>query len=91
MAKGGTVPDVKIAWLGYEVLIVVKNASSHPMKGRLELELDEVPIDVLPLDLEPEGVFTRSLEKTSLEGGTLAAKLTEIHIAENTEVGRQES
>jgi hypothetical protein len=67
--------------LGYEVLAVVKNASDHPVIGRLELELDGVPVDVLPLDLEPDGVFTRSLEKTSLEGGTLVARLTEVRLA----------
>lgn len=67
--------------LGYEVLVVVKNASALAVKGRLELELDGIPVDVLPLDLQPEGVFTRTLEKTSLEGGTLAAKLAEIRAA----------
>ncbi len=70
--------------LGYEVLVAVKNASGHAMKGRLELDLDGSPVDVLPLDLAPEGVFTRSLEKTSLEGGTLTASLTEIRIAADT-------
>lgn len=64
--------------LGYEVLAVVKNASSQTVKGRLELELDGIPVDVLPLGLEPDGMFTRALEKTSLEGGLLVAKLTEI-------------
>ncbi len=68
--------------LGYEVLVSVKNASSHALKGRLELELADSPVDVLPLDLEPDGVFTRALEKTSLEGGTLTAKLTEIRVAD---------
>jgi hypothetical protein len=69
--------------LGYEVLAVVKNASSQAVKGRLELELDGIPVDVLPLDLLPDGIFTRSLEKTSLEGGVLVAKLTELVAAED--------
>lgn len=69
--------------LGYEVLAVVKNASSQAVKGRLELELDGIPVDVLPLDLAPDGVFTRALEKTSLEGGVLVAKLTELAAAED--------
>jgi von Willebrand factor type A domain/Aerotolerance regulator N-terminal len=64
--------------LGYEVLIRVRNASAHLAKGRLELELDGAPVDVLPLELQPDGVFTRSLEKTSLEGGTLVVRLTEF-------------
>jgi len=71
--------------LGYEVLAVVKNASTQAVKGRLELELDGIPVDVLPLDLKPDGVFKRALEKTSLEGGILVAKLTEINAAD--EVG----
>ncbi len=69
--------------LGYEVLVAVRNASSHPVKGRLELELAGSPVDILPLDLSPEGVFARSLEKTSLEGGTLTASLTELQIADD--------
>lgn len=64
--------------LGYEILVAVKNASEQPVTGRVELELDGVPVDVLPMNLEPEEVFTRSLEKTSLEGGTLVATLTEL-------------
>ena len=71
--------------LGYEILAIVKNASSHAVKGRLELELDGVPVDVLPLDLPPNGVFTRALEKTSLEGGLLVAKLTEIRAANDVD------
>ncbi|MDA1049548.1 MAG: VWA domain-containing protein [Planctomycetota bacterium] len=71
--------------LGYEVLAVVKNASSQAVKGRLELELSGIPVDVLPLDLPPDGVFSRTLEKTSLEGGLLVAKLTEIGAAEDAD------
>lgn len=70
--------------LGYEVLAIVTNASSLAVKGRLELELDGVPVDVLPLDLQPDGVFTRSLEKTSLEGGTLMATLTGLVANDNS-------
>ncbi len=70
--------------LGYEVLVRVHNASANAVKGRLELELDGAPVDVLPLDLAPDGVFTRSLEKTSLEGGTHVARLTEIPADNNS-------
>lgn len=64
--------------LGYEVLLRVRNASHHHIQGRLELLLENVPVDILPLDLKPEEVFQRTLEKTSLEGGTLVANLTEL-------------
>ncbi len=64
--------------VGYEVLVEVKNASDEPARGRLELELDGVPIDVLPFDLEPDQSWARTIEKTSLEGGELTATLTQL-------------
>jgi hypothetical protein len=76
--------------LGYEVLVSVKNASLLAVKGRLELELDGAPVDILPLDLPSDGTFTRSLEKTSLEGGVLVARLTEIAAADGVEAQKAE-
>lgn len=64
--------------LGYETLVSVKNASSVGISCRLELSLDEIPIDVLPLNLQPEEQWTRTLEKTSLDGGVVRAELTQI-------------
>ena len=64
--------------IGYEILVKVRNASDQPVKGRLELELDDVAIDVIPLSLKPEEQWTRVIEKTSLEGGQLKASLTQI-------------
>jgi hypothetical protein len=64
--------------LGYEILVGVLNASDQSRRCRLELELDGVPVDVLPLNLEAEQQWFRTLAKTSLEGGTLQATLTEI-------------
>ncbi|MBD3672334.1 MAG: BatA domain-containing protein [Planctomycetaceae bacterium] len=63
---------------GYEVLVKVLNASDRPVDCRLELELNGSPVDVLPLELEPNEEWTRSLEKTSVEGGELTAMLTQI-------------
>jgi len=63
---------------GYEVLVKVLNASDQPVDCRLELELNGSPVDVLPLELEPNEEWTRSLEKTSVEGGELTALLTQI-------------
>jgi hypothetical protein len=71
--------------IGYEVLVTVKNASTQAATGRLELELDGDPVDILPLDLKPDGVFTRALEKTSLDGGTLTATLTQIRVANGSD------
>ena len=70
--------------LGYELLIAVRNASEQKVSCRLEIELDEAPVDILPLDLEPDETWSRSIEKTSLEGGQLVAKLSQIALtAEN--------
>lgn len=62
--------------LGYEILTSVRNASHNSAKCRLELTLDDIPIDVVPLSLAPEELWTRSFEKTSLAGGRLNARLT---------------
>jgi hypothetical protein len=71
--------------LGYEVLIEVLNASSEKAACRLEIEMDDVPVDVLPLELEPEEKWSRSLQKTSLEGGTLVARLSRIRPPDNSD------
>jgi hypothetical protein len=70
--------------LGYEVLVAVQNANEMDMHCRLELELDGVPVDVLPLRLKPEEKWRRSLQKTSLEGGHLVARLTQIATPDST-------
>lgn len=64
--------------LGYEVLVAVSTASDKDIECRLELELDGVPVDVIPLKLKPNEKWRRSLQKTSIEGGMLTAKLTQI-------------
>ncbi len=64
--------------LGYQVLVSVQNSSKKPIKCRLEIELDSVPVDVLPLELQPGQKWSRTLEKTSLEGGVLKASLSRI-------------
>ena len=69
--------------VGYEVLAAVQNASDAPVKCRLEIELDGAPVDVVPLDLEPNGSWSRSIEKTSLEGGTLIGRLTQFRAADS--------
>ncbi len=66
--------------LGYEILVTVRNASKNKVSGRLELELDEIPVDIIPINLKPEEVWTRSFEKTSLEGGVLKSALTQLAI-----------
>ena len=71
--------------VGYEVLVTIRNAADVAVQGRLELELDEIPIDVIPLDLKPNETWTRSLEKTSLPGGLLHGKLTQLASSDQAE------
>lgn len=71
--------------LGYQILVSVLNASDNEIQCRLDLELDSVPVDVLPLTLKAGESWTRTLEKTSLEGGTLSASLGKIRLASESE------
>jgi hypothetical protein len=62
--------------VGYQVLAKVYNAADAPVQCRLEIELDQSPVDVVPLELKPDELWSRTIEKTSLEGGTLIGTLT---------------
>ncbi|MDZ4778695.1 MAG: BatA and WFA domain-containing protein [Planctomycetia bacterium] len=70
--------------LGYEVLIAMRNAGPSEVKCRVEMELAGLPVDILPLTLKPEEHWSRSLEKSSLEGGRLVAKLTQVAATAST-------
>ena len=61
--------------LGYEILIEVLNASDEPVECRLEIELNQAPVDVIPLKLKPGQRWNHTLEKTSIQGGHLVATL----------------
>jgi hypothetical protein len=66
--------------LGYEALVSVSNASDNDVQCRLEVDLEDVPVDVIPLNLKPNEKWRRSLQKTSIDGGTLRATLTQIAV-----------
>jgi hypothetical protein len=66
--------------LGYEALVSVTNASDVGAQCRLELELEGAPVDVIPLRLKPNEKWRRTLQKTSMDGGTLKATLTEVAV-----------
>ena len=61
--------------LGYEILIEVSNLSDEPIDTRLEIELNQDLVDVIPLQLAPGQRWSQTLEKTSADGGLLVAKL----------------
>ena len=47
------------------------NSSDEPASFRLELDLDDDPIDVVPMNLAPGERSVHVFEKTSAEGGRL--------------------
>lgn len=61
--------------IGYEILAEVQNASAEPAECRMELDLGDDVIDVVPLALKPGEVWTHVFEKTSAEGGVLTARV----------------
>jgi hypothetical protein len=61
--------------IGYEILVEVANASDDPASLRLELDLEDEPIDVVPLNLKPGERNVQVFEKTSADGGRLRAHL----------------
>ncbi len=61
--------------IGYEILVEVANASDEPASFRLELDLDDDPIDVVPMNLSAGERSVHVFEKTSAEGGRLRASI----------------
>lgn len=61
--------------LGYEILAEVTNASDEPVECRLEIDLNDDVVDVVPLKLTPGQRWSQSFEKASADGGQLTAKL----------------
>ncbi len=61
--------------IGYEILVEVANASDEPASFRLELDLEQDPIDVVPMNLAPGERSVHVFEKTSAEGGRLRASI----------------
>lgn len=61
--------------IGYEILVEAASYSKEPVSCRLELDLDDAPIDVVPLTLAPGQPVVRMFEKTSADGGRLRARI----------------
>jgi hypothetical protein len=61
--------------IGYEILAEVFNYSDEPVECRLEIDLDDRPVEVQPLKLEAGGKWSHVFEKTSADGGRLVARL----------------
>lgn len=61
--------------IGFQILLTVRNFSDEPVETRLEIDLDDKIVDVLPLKLAANETFSRALDHVSSEGGRLAARL----------------
>ena len=62
--------------IGYEILTEVTNQSAQPAECRLEIDLNDAPVDVIPLKLQPGETWSKAIEKTSVEGGRLIARIS---------------
>lgn len=61
--------------LGYEILTEVRNHSDARVSLRFELELEGLPVDVVPLELEANGTWRKVFQKASSRGGRVVARL----------------
>jgi hypothetical protein len=61
--------------VGYQVLIDVTNFSEEQRSCRVELNLEDELVDVIPLELAPGATETRIVDHTSPSGGRLIATL----------------
>lgn len=61
--------------IGYEILAEVMNFGEQPVECRLEMDLNDKAVDVVPLKLAPGGKFNQVFEKTSTDGGRINARL----------------
>ena len=66
--------------LGYEILVEVVHFGTKTVECRLEVDLDDAPVDVIPLSLEPNAPQTLIVQGLTEKGGTLTGRLN-IHDA----------
>lgn len=61
--------------VGYEVLVEIRNFSDESVETRLEIELENQVVDVVPLTLAPDERWSHVFEKTSAAGGVLLGRI----------------
>lgn len=74
--------------LGIQAFCEVKNFGSEPVQCRLELLLNEAPIDVVPLKLKAGEQWTQTLQQTTEQGGELIARLDHADVLPVDNVAR---
>jgi hypothetical protein len=67
--------------IGYEILTEVTNAADQPVECRLSIDLNESPVDVIPLSLSPGQTWSKAIENISASGGRLTARLEKMNAA----------
>ena len=60
---------------GYQILVEVRNCGDDPVECRLQVERNGFAVDLLPLRLAPDQTVMRVLDKASVEGGRLRARI----------------
>ena len=61
--------------VGYEILVEVVNFGESEVACRLEIDLDDMPVDILTLTLAPNVPQTHIVRSTTDRGGLLVARL----------------
>ncbi|MCL2119258.1 MAG: BatA and WFA domain-containing protein [Planctomycetaceae bacterium] len=61
--------------IGYEILVEAVNYGESEVTCRLEIDLDDMPVDILTLTLVPDVPQTHLVRSTTDRGGLLVAKL----------------
>ena len=69
--------------VGYEILIEAVNFGTESVQARLEVELEDRVVDVIPLTLEPNRPQTKIVRDTTAQGGRLRAELKAIDETED--------
>ncbi|MDR2705015.1 MAG: BatA and WFA domain-containing protein [Planctomycetaceae bacterium] len=69
--------------VGYEVFIETVNFGTESVDVRLEVELEDRIVDVIPYKLEPNQPQTKMIQNTAPNGGLLRATLKPTAISEN--------
>ena len=61
--------------IGYQILVEIQNFGDEDVEFRLEVNLPNELVDVVPLKLKPDEKWARVLEHTSANGGELIAAI----------------
>ena len=61
--------------LGYEILLEAILYGNEPIECRLEIYLDDIPVDMVPIQLTPNEPFVKIIKSVTEKGGILKASL----------------